>query len=1069
MWRYRRILFLVGLLGFTAVAGVLFVLSRVPLPDAAPEAQTTFLYAADGSRLATLTGTENRISVELQSVPKVVRHAVLATEDKTFYEHSGVDPFGILRATVNDLRGGSLQGGSTITQQYVKNTYVGTERTVWRKLKEAVLAVKIERELTKDELLERYLNTVYFGRGAYGVQAASQAYFGKDVNQIGLREGAYLAGLIRAPELADVTKDPVTATNRRNRTLTQMVDNGFITADDASEVRKQNLASYVVGKRNMAPRVVASEAGTEYVVDYIRRILVRDYGEQVVLGGGLRVKTTIDVAAQRAAYSAVYGVLNRANDPSGALVAIDDEGRVRALVGGKNFNDSKVNLAMGADGGGRGRQPGSTFKPFLLAEAVREGYSLESAFPGPAEIVLPKADAGKDWPVHNYEDASFGSNVNLIEATRHSVNTVYAQATNQIGPQKLMDMAKELGVRAPLRPVASLVLGTVEVAPIDIASAYSTLARRGERIDPQFIETIETADGKVLFRRNPQPTRVLTREQADAVNTALTQVMERGTGVNGRLKGAAPNTLIGKTGTTQDYGDAWFVGASTKLTAAVWMGYPEGNSRTLARFRGGKPVSGGTVPADIWRRFMTSVTKGQELTPFPTVTKFSGKVLGNSRTSYKLPNGSTTSTTSSGGARVTVTTTPRRQTTSTSSPPSPPSVDAPSNPTTTSPGPLGLGAGDLVVGIERPARDAPVLDLVHHRRLGLFLAPLVQFEVHAADRDQADRAGFLASAVLADRRGCIGHAGNVHFWCLPAAMGRGTGAKEKAMSGLKPVTVPDVRASKGQTPLVMVTAYDAPTARIADDAGVDMILVGDSVAMVVLGYDDTLQVTIDDMAHHTAAVARTNPRALIVGDLPWMSYHSTREEAVHNAAKLIRAGAKCVKLEGGAKRVPVIEAIVDAEIPVMGHLGLTPQSINALGGFKVQGRTTEAARMLIEDAKALVHAGVFAIVLECVPNDVAQMVTDAIDVPTIGIGAGNACDGQVLVMHDLLGLEDRVTPKFVRRYAEMKRYSVDAVQEYAADVRARTFPGPDEGYKLPGDVAEELSLYGGGARASMSA
>jgi 3-methyl-2-oxobutanoate hydroxymethyltransferase len=289
------------------------------------------------------------------------------------------------------------------------------------------------------------------------------------------------------------------------------------------------------------------------------------------------------------------------------------------------------------------------------------------------------------------------------------------------------------------------------------------------------------------------------------------------------------------------------------------------------------------------------------------------------------------------------------------------------------------------------------------------------------------------------------------------------------MSGLKPVTVPEVRASKGQTPLVMVTAYDAPTARIADDAGVDLILVGDSVAMVVLGYDDTLQVTIDDMAHHTAAVARTNPRALVVGDLPWMSYHMGPNDAVANAAKLIRAGARSVKLEGGAKRVPVIEAIVDAEIPVMGHLGLTPQSINALGGFKVQGRTAEAARLLIDDAEALVDAGVFAIVLECVPDDVARLVTEAVPVPTIGIGAGNACDGQVLVMHDLLGLEDRVTPKFVRRYASVKADSTDAVRAYAADVRARTFPGPDEGYRLPGDAAEELGLYGSSGRASMSA
>ena len=685
MWRYRRFLFLIGLLGFTAFAGVLFVLSRVPLPDAVPEAQTTFLYSADGSRLATLTGTENRISVELTSVPRVVVQAVLATEDRKFYEHSGLDPLGLVRATVNDVRGGKLQGGSTITQQYVKNTYVGRERTVWRKLKEAVLAVKLERELTKDELLERYLNTVYFGRGAYGVQAAAQAYFGKDVNEVGLREAAYLAGLIRAPESADVNKDAETATNRRNRTLRQMVETRAITAADAAEVERQDLAGYVVQKRNMAPRVVASEAGTEYVVDYIRRILVRDYGEQVVLGGGLRVKTTIDVGAQRAAYNAVYGVLNRVTDPSGALVAIDDEGRVRALIGGKNFNDSKVNLAMGADGGGRGRQPGSTFKPFLLAEMVKEGYSLESAFPGPAEIVLPKADNGKDWSVHNYDDTSFGSNVNMIEATRNSINTVYAQAVSEIGPTKLMEVAKDLGVTAPLRPVSSLVLGTVEVAPIDIASAYSTLARRGERIAPQFIDSIETADGKVLFRATTYRSRVLSREQADAVNTALVQVVERGTGINARVKGAAPNTLIGKTGTTQDYGDAWFVGASTKLTAAVWMGYPEGNSRTLANFRGGRAVTGGSVPADIWRRFMSAVTQGEDLTPFPTVTKFSGKLLGNSRTNFRPSAGSGTTATT-GKARTTATTV-RRSTTTTSPYPSvSPTTAAPPGPTTTTPG-----------------------------------------------------------------------------------------------------------------------------------------------------------------------------------------------------------------------------------------------------------------------------------------------------------------------------------------------------------------------------------------------
>jgi 3-methyl-2-oxobutanoate hydroxymethyltransferase len=275
------------------------------------------------------------------------------------------------------------------------------------------------------------------------------------------------------------------------------------------------------------------------------------------------------------------------------------------------------------------------------------------------------------------------------------------------------------------------------------------------------------------------------------------------------------------------------------------------------------------------------------------------------------------------------------------------------------------------------------------------------------------------------------------------------------------LTAPAVRARKvasGSAPLVMVTAYDAPGARLVDEGGADLILVGDSLAMVVLGYDDTLQVTVADMAHHTAAVARTKPNALVVADLPWMSYHTSVDDTVRNAATLVRAGATAVKLEGGRKRVPHVRALVDAEIPVMGHLGLTPQSLHAMGGFKVQGKSVDAALELVEDAKALVEAGVFAIVLEGVPDAVARMVTDAVPVPTIGIGAGRHCDGQVLVFHDLLGFEDRITPKFVRRYASLKAAGVDAIASFAADVRSGAFPNDAESYHLPAGVADELGV-----------
>ena len=280
------------------------------------------------------------------------------------------------------------------------------------------------------------------------------------------------------------------------------------------------------------------------------------------------------------------------------------------------------------------------------------------------------------------------------------------------------------------------------------------------------------------------------------------------------------------------------------------------------------------------------------------------------------------------------------------------------------------------------------------------------------------------------------------------------------------VTAPDVAARKGgDAPLVMITAYDAPSARVVNASGADMILVGDSLAMVVLGYDDTLQVTTADMAHHVAAVARTRPHALVVGDLPWLSYHVSRDETVMNAASLIRAGAGAVKLEGGRKRLDAIQAILDAEIPVMGHIGLTPQSIHALGGFKVQGKQLDAAKRLVDDAVALSEAGCFAIVLEAVPDGVARMITETVPIPTIGIGAGRHCDGQELVWHDLLGFSgtERRLPKFVRQYASLEADATAAVTAFVADVHEGKFPSSAETYHMTDQMADALDVSAGTA------
>ncbi|HXH39802.1 MAG TPA: 3-methyl-2-oxobutanoate hydroxymethyltransferase [Thermoanaerobaculia bacterium] len=279
----------------------------------------------------------------------------------------------------------------------------------------------------------------------------------------------------------------------------------------------------------------------------------------------------------------------------------------------------------------------------------------------------------------------------------------------------------------------------------------------------------------------------------------------------------------------------------------------------------------------------------------------------------------------------------------------------------------------------------------------------------------------------------------------------------------KRITVPAIRAMKGAKRIGMITAYDYPSAKVADAAGSDIILVGDSLGMVVLGYPDTLSVTVDDMLHHTRAAARGTARALLVGDMPYLSYHVTADEAVRNAGRFIQAGAQAVKVEGGkASRIRAVEAILDAEIPVMGHIGLTPQSVNSLGGFKLQGKNLDDARRLVDEAQALDQAGCFSIVLECVPSELAAMITERVSVPTIGIGAGLACDGQVLVFHDLLGIYDGHTAKFVRRYANIADDMRTAIEHYLADVRDGNFPDEEKESFHAASADELRSLYGEG-------
>ncbi|MDQ3980818.1 MAG: transglycosylase domain-containing protein, partial [Actinomycetota bacterium] len=609
LWRYRRVWFLFGLLGFTALAGAIFVITQIPLPSEAPLAQTTLIFDAAGKPMAELHGVENRYPVSLDQVPEITQAAVIAAEDRKFLEHRGIDPMSIARATWADIRSkGVTQGGSTITQQYVKNQFVGSERSLVRKLKEAVIAIKLEQKYDKRTILEKYLNTVYFGRGAYGIQAAARTYFAKNVDQLDLKESAYLAGLIRKPSTGDVFVNPEDGYFLRSSVLTNMVRDAVITQEQADEVEQAKIEEYVFRPEKADTTFTNPRDGMEYFVEYVRQKLVDTYGEDRVLRGGLRVTTTLDPAVQAQAYRSVYGTLDRDDDPAGGLVALDMQGRVVAMVGGRDWAASKVNLAVGEEGGGSGRQGGSAFKPFVLAEAIRQGISVDKEyFDGSNKMKLQ----GWEHEVENYERASYPP-MNLVEATAWSVNTVYAQLVNRVRPENVAKLAKDLGIRSELNAVPSIALGTQNVSVLDMATAYLTLANDGQRVDPRVIAKVEEG-GTVLVDDKPaNRRRVLPPDVARQVRSVLAEVVNRGSGVQAQL----PNGGVwGKTGTSENYGDAWFVGGNEKLITAVWMGYPEGQSREMHYIHGITSVAGGTLPAFIFKRFMLQAAPGEGKPP----------------------------------------------------------------------------------------------------------------------------------------------------------------------------------------------------------------------------------------------------------------------------------------------------------------------------------------------------------------------------------------------------------------------------------------------------------------------
>lgn len=589
-WLIRHALPVLAAL-FVLLAGTAGYLYRLSLtlpdldvdPDALRPAETSIVYAADGSVLGRWHGEQNRTVVPLDDVPRAMRDAVVAIEDARFYEHHGVDTRSIVRATWANADGRVREGGSTITQQLVKLLFTDGRRNLGRKIREALLAFELETKADKDRVLETYLNVVYFGSGAYGVESAAQAYLGKRASELTLPESAMLAGVISAPSRFSPLRDADAARRRRDAVLGRMRDLGKITEDERREAVAAPLG--VVPPRDAAARA-------PYFVEWVKQQLIDELGTDAVYEGGLRVHTTLDPRLQAAAEGACRKLLPKSDDPEVALVCVEYRtGRVVALVGGRNFGADQFNLAVQ----GR-RQPGSAFKPFVLVTALSKGVRPDESFAATPYSVRVRDGV---WNVQNYENSPTAPTLTLRAATNRSVNAVYARLIMRVGAASVVKTAQRMGVTSPIEANPAIALGGLSkgVSPLEMASAYGTIASGGVATPPYAVERVTDARGRTLFEGASTGKRVIRRPVAVTASLMLHDVITSGTGTAARMDAWA----AGKTGTTQSYRDAWFVGYAGEYSTSVWVGYRQAQV-DMTDVHGVK-VTGGSFPARIWRAY----------------------------------------------------------------------------------------------------------------------------------------------------------------------------------------------------------------------------------------------------------------------------------------------------------------------------------------------------------------------------------------------------------------------------------------------------------------------------------
>ena len=607
------------------VAAATLIYGPVPvgeLPEERPtiEAVPSVVFDNNGEQIALFRGFDRTVDVTPDQIPDVMINAIVAIEDQRFWEHAGVDYEGIGRAARTNLEEGEVaQGGSTITQQYIKNVYLTREQTLERKLEEALLAIELEKQLSKEEILFGYLTTSYFGDGAYGIGGAAEVYFNKPVAELDISESAFLAGLVQAPTRLSPRNDLEAAEKRRRLVLQAMADQGYISAEDHQREAARQLWFAEDGDRPdglvtvIAPRPPKGASDHPFFVDWVEADLLERFGPDLVYRGGLTIETTIDPRLQAEAEKAVAARLENTEYPvEMSLVSIEPStGHVVAMVGGRDYGFSQVNLATG---GSTGFQPGSSFKPIVLAAAFNMGTGPETTYPAPGSWSMPGC-GGDQCTISNYDYASRG-NITLRDAMRASVNTVFAQLVIDVTIEDTVTLGRKLGLDRldPDRNYgASLSLGAAESSPLEMASAYGTFANRGVRAEPTGILRVIDADGNVLLdNRNPQGVEVLEPIVADNVTDVLVGVVQNGTGKRAQIGRPA----AGKTGTAQAYRAAWFVGYTPDLATAVWMGHAD-RLESLRRVNGVGAVTGGSHPAVAWREFMIAAHEDLEVTPFP--------------------------------------------------------------------------------------------------------------------------------------------------------------------------------------------------------------------------------------------------------------------------------------------------------------------------------------------------------------------------------------------------------------------------------------------------------------------